>query len=170
MYLPKTKYSKPEYTRGDTYVLPSGKYYTGWYFETYDGRYFTGKVPSKTSELLQQENQSDAFTPLNRFVNDLIIPSTKDYEAGYITRYYLQDKRNKSIIEVKQKKYQELIKRQYITGTHIKWNLSKPAENKNVGPYVYFGSAAKNKELVLDAEKIVPGLSNTIKNYGEFVK
>ena len=170
MYLPRSKYSQPIYSRGDSLFLPSGKAYTGWYFETYDGRYFTGKTPTKTSEELTEDKHTDLFISAKRFTNDLIIPTELDYKNEFITRYFMQDKRNKSIIEVKKKKFEELNKFQHIQGIKIKWNLKAPAENINQGSYIYFGSAAKNKELILDAEKTISGLSKTINNYGEFVK
>lgn len=34
-----------QYTRGDTFVLPSGQPYTGLYYTTYDGRSFAGANP-----------------------------------------------------------------------------------------------------------------------------
>ena len=170
MYLPKSKYSKPIYSRGDSLYLPSGKAYTGWYFETYNDKYYTGKTPTRTSQELVKEVHTDAFNPAKRFTNDLIIPTELNYKDGYITRYFLQDKRTKSIIEAKKKKYLELKKFQYIQSIKVKWNLTAPAENINEGPYVFFGSASKNKELILDAEKTIEGLSNSINNYGQFVK
>ena len=169
MYLPKSKYSKPLYTRGGEYLLPNGREYVGWYFETYKGEAYSGKTPSRYSQKIFNSKKSDTNVDI-RFVNDLIIPTLKEIEQGFFTRYYIQDRRNRNIIEVKKQKYLVLSKRNYLKGVKLLWNLSKPADDIKQGPYIYFGSASKNKETVIEAEKQMPGLSSTIKSYSEFVK
>ena len=37
------------------------------------------------------------------------------------------------------------------------------------GPYVYFGSKAKNKETI-EKQKDIPNLSSYIKNFAQFIK
>ena len=169
MYLPKSKYSKPLYTRGDEYLLSNNTFYTGWYFTTYKGEAYTGKVPSRSSRKLLKENRSDLFNQ-EKFSSDFILPTPDDMEQGFMIRYYIQDKRNKSIIEVKKERYNMFIKQSHLTGVQIRWDLSKPSDDVKKGAYIYFGSASKNKETVLLAEETVVGLSSAIKSYSEFVK
>ena len=169
MYLPKSKYSKPLYTRGDEYLLSNNTFYTGWYFTTYKGEAYTGKVPSRSSRKLLKENRSDLFIK-EKFSSDFILPTPDDMEQGFMIRYYIQDKRTKSIIEVKKERYNMFIKQSHLIGVQIKWDLSKPSDDVKKGPYIYFGSASKNKETVLLAEETIVGLSSAIKSYSEFVK
>lgn len=170
MYLPKSKYSKPKYTRGDQFELLNGTDYIGWYFKTYRDEYFTGKAPTSKSQKLKELIKDDTGDTGRQFVNDYVKPTEEDYENGFITRFFLQDVRNKSIIEVKQTKYNTLRKLPYINGVKIDWVLTSPAQDGVKNGYIFFGSASKNKELVLEAEKVIKNLSSTIKSYGEFVK
>ena len=171
MYLPKSKYKGPKFSQGDVFVDENGEAYVGFYFETYDKKYFTGKQPSKSSKpiTISGENTASGGSEI-KFTNDIIKPTEKDYEQEYFNRYFLEDRRNKNIIEVKKSKYLNFKKKSYINSTSVKWDLTTPVENLKRGSYIYFGSAAKNKEAVLNAEKDINNLSSIIKNYGEFVK
>lgn len=199
MYLPKSKYNKPKYTLGYEFTLPNGKRYVGWCFETYKQEFYTGKEPSDKSVLLKSESikikkpnkkllfQSLASTIVsqaavisNRKIEkvttsnskevkqDVLVDST-DKTNGYFIRYFLQDKRTKKIIEVKQNKYTEMIKENYTVGTNIKWIIKAPAENIQKNGFTYIGASQKNKEAVEIAEKTVIGIKNFIKSYDEFV-
>lgn len=170
MYLPKSKYSEPKYTQGDLYTKENGEPYIGWYFQTYDEKYYTGKLPTKKSKPIFNQSHSDLEVTEVKFSNDRVRPTEKDYQQEYFNRYFLEDRRNKNIIEVKKSKYLKFSKKSYINSTTVKWNLSKPVDNLKKGSYIYFGSAAKNKETILEAEKHIKKLSSVIKNYGEFVK
>lgn len=171
MYLPKSKYNKPKYTRGDELTLESGKSYTGWYFSTYKGEYYTGKEPSDNSDKLILQNDSDSHTStIPGFQTQLNIPTEKDYSKGFFTRYFVQDKRTKKMIEVGKEKYDKLSSLSYVKTVLVDWNLTSPAQDVKKGPYIYFGSASKNKEAIIEAEKTIPQLSSMIKNYAEFVK
>lgn len=170
MFLPKTKYSEPKYTRGGKFFLKDGTSYTGWYFTTFKNESFTGKTPSDTSKLLEEHKDGDLLVDDLSFYNDLIIPTEKDYTEGKFLRYFIQDKRNKVIIELKKEKYGKLIKEPFTVGTIVEWDLTTPSENITKNGYIYFGSASKNKETILLAEKTIVGLSSAIKSYSEFVK
>ena len=56
-YYPLSQILPNLYTNGEEYVLQSTrKSYKGYYFETSDGSKYSGKVPSKSSELLLEVN------------------------------------------------------------------------------------------------------------------
>ena len=171
MYLPKSKYKKPEYTRGVRFVQPDGTFYTGWYVETYQGKFLSGKVPSDSSLKLEDNQLSNESEFIEKkFVSDIIIPTENDYKNGYIIRNFVQDKRNKNIIEVNQVNYSYYLKFRHVTCKQIKWDLTLPSENVTKGLYVYYGSASKNEQTVLEAEKEITKLSNYIKSYSQFVR
>jgi len=171
MYLPKSKYSKPKYTRGDLFILKNGDAYTGWYFETYDKKYFTGKQPSKNSKpiIAFRENTASGGSEI-KFTNDIIKPTQAEHEQGYFYRYFIQDIRNKSIVEVKLEKYNKFSTKNYINSEKVKWDLTTPVDNVKKGNYIYFGSEAKNKETILELENNIPGIVNIVKSYSEFIK
>ena len=83
--------------------------------------------------------------------------------------YFIQDRRNKKIIEVNIENYQRFLSKKFTKGIEIEWILSGPVENINKGPYIYFGAASKNKETVLKAESTIKSLSKVVNNYGQFV-
>ena len=171
MYLPKSKYKKSEYTRGGRFTQPDGKFYTGWYVETYQGKFLSGKTPSDTSLLLEDNQLSNESEYIEKkFVSDIIIPTENDYKNGYIVRNFVQDKRNKNIIEVNQVNYSYYLKFRHVTCTQIKWDITFPSDNITKGLYVYYGSASKNEQTVLEAEKIISNLSSFIKSYSQFVR
>lgn len=171
MYIPKSKYTSPKYTNGNTFTKPDGTYYTGWYVETFRGEYLSGKVPSKDSIQLINEGEVEVSIPTTfNFSTDIIIPTQQDYKAGFFYRYYVQDRRNRAIIEVTQVKYKYFLKQNYTQEVKVKWLLEGPAENINKGLYIYFGAASKNEEAIKEAESTIKGLSSIIKSYSEFVK
>lgn len=171
MYLPKSKYSEPKYTRGNDFVVEATNGdYVGWYFSTYKNEYYTGKVPSKTSSKLVELDGGDQAPVQEKFVSNIIVPSSNDYAQGFFTRYFIQDKRNQAVIEVTKERYTTLKNLPHISTETVIWNLTTPVENINKGPYIYFGSESKNKDAVVEAEKTIKNLNQYIKSYSEFVK
>jgi len=64
-YYPLTRIKTNLYTRGGTYVLPNGKFYTGRYYLTYKGEAYTGANPVVgTNQLLtRKELSQDSSSP-----------------------------------------------------------------------------------------------------------
>jgi hypothetical protein len=171
MYLPKSKYTV-KITKGGDFYKKDGSTYRGKYIETYNGQIFTGGELTPASEKLEDFRYSaSVITNFSQvaFKSDMIKPTKEDYKEGFITRYYVQDIRNKAIIEANKENYKGFLTLPYLKTLKLKWNLKGPAENVNKGPYIYFGAISKNKELVLEGEKTIEGLSEFIFNYGEFV-
>lgn len=176
MYLPAQKYSKPNYTRGNEFVLSDGTVYTGWYFISYSGSTFTGKSPSRNSKQLTPISNSNQYDIKlgenieNIFVTELVFPTEQDYKNGYFNRYFVQDRRNLNIIEVGTKNKTKVLQLPFVRYQTVKWVLTGPAEDTKHGPYISFGAANQNKQLVLEAEKTIVGLSSFIKSYKQFVR
>ena len=171
MYLPKSKY-KVLKSSGNL-SLANGERYSGSYIETYDGKYFTGKVlNNKSKPLVKIDLYSDNEpnpSPGLRFLNDLILPTDKDIARGKFKRFFVQDKRNKAIIEVKVRKYLQFQKVNYTNTIVIDWILKGPVEDITKSSYIQFGAKSVNKETVLKASKKIKELPQMINNYGQFV-
>ena len=167
MYLPKSKYSETKYTNGKEYVTEDGKYYTGPFFITYSGKFFTGNKPSKNARELRR---LDVEIQKLQFTGEFIQTTEKDYEKGFIERYFSQDKRNKNVIETKKPKFLKLRQLPYVESLSLKWNLKQPAEDIVKGKYVYSGSVSKNKDLIEQAKKQMKGISLLLKSPSEFIK
>jgi hypothetical protein len=167
MAIPKSKYSAPRHTPGLEYTL-QGKEYRGWYVETFQKRYYTGKTITDTSkEIFPIQNQK---VQDNIFIEQEIIPSTEDLNKGVFNRYVVQKINNKKIIEVTKERYSTLLKKSAYRGVIIPWITKGPSENIFFNNYPYFGAAHRNKQTVTQAENTISGITNFFKDYSEFVE
>ena len=65
MYIPKNKIITNQYSSNRKLAYKSNnQFYTGFYYKTYDGKYFTGKTPNDppNEELILVEDTSEGFT------------------------------------------------------------------------------------------------------------
>ena len=173
MYRPKGKISKPKYSNG-AFEKSDGTPYVGFYFQDSAGNLYSGKEPGKNTQALTDSTDTEGtnFTPtpgFNFFSSEIVFPTDADYENGFFIRYFLQDNRSSKIIEVGKSKFNNLRKKGYISSTTIRWILTTPIENVEKGPYIYFGSKAKNKETV-EKQEDIPNLSSYIKNFAQFIE
>ena len=166
MYLPKSKYSSTKYTNGKDYVTKDGKYYTGPYFITYNDKFYTGNKPSKNAKELRRLDDKLIFA---NFVGEHIQPTSKDFERGYIVRYFSQDTRTKEVIETKKQRHVGLSQYNYIESLNFKWDLTQPAYDIVKEDYVYSGSITRNKNITIEADKQMKGISLILKDPSEFV-
>lgn len=126
-YYPLTRIKPNLYTRGREFALPDGKFYSGRYYLTYDGKAFTGinpvlgtnqpltRVPENTAVSLPttaykiattQNNQvftNQASTELTELQPYYPVPIESDYARGYFTRYFAKTVSGPgSVIEISQ--------------------------------------------------------------------
>ena len=169
MYLPKSKYNV-KHTKGGEIFNPNGSEYIGFYIETFTGEVYTGKSFSKNTIKLTDLRLGDLTndSPLV-LKNDLIRPTEADYINEKFTRYFIQDRRTKAVVEVNKQNYKRFNPLSYTLSVKVSWVLKGPVGNVNKGPYIYFGAASQNKVEIEKAEKTIKGLSQIVKNYGEFV-
>lgn len=171
MYLPKFKYKPPKFSPGVHFSLPNGKPYVGWYFETYKQEFYSGKEPGPDNKKLTPlQVPSHLEIPANIFTPTIIRPTPADIQKGFFTRYFVQDRRNKKIVEVKKDKYDQYKTIDYLDRLEIKWVTKKPAEDTLMFDYKVEGAATKNKQTIQDIESKFPGIKNLIKSYAEFVQ
>ena len=146
----------------------------------YEMKHPVEEEPKSTAVSLASTIVDRAAIVSNRTIDSVIIPNSKtikqdilvdstDITNGYFLRYFLQDKITRNIIEVKNKKYIEMLKESYTVGITLKWIIKAPAENIKRNGYTYIGASQKNKEAVEAAEKTVIGIKNFIKSYDQFV-
>lgn len=169
MYLPKSKYSKPVYTQGDDLTdKRTGKPYVGWYFEIYNGKIFKGKDPESAGDELKKKS-SGLEAPSIRFTPDAVTPPELTDTVVDFDRYFLQDKRNKQIIEVGIDKYNYFSSKSYIIGVTVKWYIKGPASDLVKKGYRFIGAASKNKQAVQVFSNNIKELPDHIEDYSEFV-
>jgi len=170
MYLPKSQYKKAVYTRGQEFFLPDGKPYIGWCFEIYTKDVYTGKSPGQGNIKLTRGDKGSTVDNKLRFIPERVDESTLDRTKPTFKRYYIQDTRNKRIIEVLKEKYYEFTRKTYIKGIELDWRIKGPAETIFKGKYLYEGAEKKNKTTVEGFNNLIPGLKDYISDYKEFVE
>lgn len=169
MNIPKSQYKKAKYTQGDDlFDAKSKKPYVGWYFERYDGLLMSGKKPTRGSKRLV--SYSEGKEKQINFSSETITVPEGAREKGFFDRYYLQDKRNKQIIEVKIEKFNKLVAKSFIVGVTIKWKIKGPAKNQITEGYKFIGAEEVNKQAVRTYSAQMKELYDYIENYSEFVE
>jgi hypothetical protein len=151
MYFPQSLIKPNQYTNGDKYVLSTtNQLYTGYYFETYNGKIYTGKDPNDTPNILlvniqditPQLPSTDSVippSPVNRVVDpNFILPNTSarylpqsivslptssDYEVGYFTRYFCKKNNELKYMETDEETYNKLSSK----SSTIAWDLYSPS-------------------------------------------
>lgn len=80
-YYPKSQIKTNQYSDGTLFVLTSGVVYTGYYYQTSDGRYFSGKNPQDLPqvELTATTNQNTVGAPYQR--NPLFDSQFTEYDT-----------------------------------------------------------------------------------------
>lgn len=203
MYLPKFKYQGGLFTiGGELAVKATGENYKGFYFRTYKGELYTGPEPSligNNSELIKlekEEQESGSLEPLNIVIYDELLNNPHEYKlkitqellphipvitvgdsiAGYIIRYFAQNKLTKQILEISKQDYNELesksVKYFYknYSIVRIYWFLAGNLEDTQTGPYKILGVRTKNSESIKAGDRIIPGLTQYLKDPLQFVQ
>lgn len=169
MFIPKSKYSAPKHTPGDEFTL-NGRNYIGWYIQLSTGEYYTGKEFSGTSKKLISSTETTELKPYLSFIPVNVAPTERDRTNNKWVRYFLQDQRNKRIIEVDRAKFDSFKTKSYITRVSTEWVIKGPADNLTIDGYLYYGAAHQNRLKIEKLEKAMPGISSYIKDYGQFVE
>lgn len=171
MWVPKFKYLKGLFAQKGIFKLPDGSDYEGPYHVDEKGRSMTGDYPTETSvQIIEDpaEPSQQLEEDYASFVSEVVYPSPEDYKRGYFIRYFLKNKIERKIIEVNLQSYSQKKKELYIIAVEVKWILEKPVKDIFNQGYVFKGAASRNKENVLKASLLMPGLDILITNYAQF--
>lgn len=168
MALPRTKYSDPRHTPGNEFTL-DGKDYIGWYVETYQNEFYSGKyIDDFSRKISPKEFTETTNSPI--YVEEAITPSEDDRKIGRWIRYFIQNVNNRSIIEVSRERYNTFKGSSKYLRAKLEWVIKGPAENVFKRDYIYYGAIHQNTQSVNNLEKTFPGISKYIKDYSEFVE
>ena len=139
-YFPKNRVIDNKYTNGDKFVNPTTKEpYVGYYYETFDGKFKTGKNPMEgpstplepisaafSNPQIPNSENNDAYSLLSNgragTANSIIgtlkeplpyfpKPTPQDYNRGYFTRYVAKRRNspNSVFLEIDQSTYNDLL-------------------------------------------------------------
>ena len=96
-------------------------------------------------------------------------PTEEDYIQGTFRRYFLQDVRSGEIKEITSETYKSIADKGYYRRTKLEWNLLGPSEDETVNGYIYPGAIARNRDVVLQAEEVIPGMTEFLSDLKQFV-
>ena len=98
-------------------------------------------------------------------------PTDSDKQACMFKRYFTKNKSNGKIKELTKADYQEGLigKKNYELFAKTDWNLCGPLSDQEINGYFLEGTASKNKKLVDELEKKIPGIKDILTDYGQFV-
>jgi hypothetical protein len=184
MYYPEFLTETNLYTNGGEYLIASTKEdYIGYYWKTFDGKYFTNKNPQQVPyyplipvPVTQTQNNGDSFiqpspnypkNDLNQKIASNPIPyvakpTTGDYSNGFFYRYFSKPINSNNYIEINSLNYYSLINKDasinFILNesTRIKWVL---------GGFIQEEVFRQNKLIVEYTE-----LNSNFKYLGQFLK
>lgn len=180
MYYPLNKISAGLYTSGaEFYLVETSVEYKGYYFSTYDGKYFTGKTPTPDSieikkyssdlistPTLKALNYNNSIQTPSSVVHYTAVPTSEDYKAGSFIRYFAKKVNSDmtSFVELSKDGYDSLATDPLYAKTFIKWKLTGPAQDVKINGILMPGVATLNRKAIEQAETIIPGISSYLNN------
>jgi hypothetical protein len=152
MYFPKSQIKSNLFTNGNEYILSTTKEeYKGYYYETSNGRKYTGKTPQDGQNiLLIVQNLIQSITPpisptidltspiiysLNKSISNSLpnrslpqynptLPTQKDISLGVFQRFFCKKNNELIYMEINQSTYSQLKAK----SSQIAWDLYTPVD------------------------------------------
>lgn len=159
MYLPKTQYIVRS-TPGGEFQDSTGASYKGPYIQTFRGDRFKGSQPQLNPEPLFPITEE--VTPsIELFINYYPQPTEQDYERGFLTRYFVQARSSKKVLEVRKNQFDTVDTGSY-NREAITWELT--GSRLTQFPVAQRSNAAVlvNAENLRRLEERFPGVSEFV--------
>jgi hypothetical protein len=188
MYVPAFKQTKPLYTQGGEFLLEDTlTSYKGYYIKLANGDAYTGTAYARsTSKRLVtasiQDTQQQELVAIDydiitqneeslKLTRTLPLPSyiaRRNDQDSEIQRFFAKSKVSGRIQEISRQTFLSLESRE--TTYHypsyeilqINWYINSPVEDTVLGGYFVEGSIGKNKKQILQAERLMTGISQIL--------
>ena len=97
-------------------------------------------------------------------------PNVSDYQVGYIRRYFVQKRNDKSspIFEVSLNEYERLVKEALYIGATVKWRISGPITETIIDSVLDKGVRDSNRIAISLVNDIMPNLKIYLPNLLQF--
>lgn len=177
MYYPLSKIISNLYTSGkELYNKATKQDYRGYYFSTFDGKYFSGKSSSPISEELARYSISKKATEDKKAT--LIghyhpIPTDSDYNKGYITRYFVKRVNGdmSTVREISREDHENISKDPLYNSVSLTWVIKGNLSPSYIGNQIVLSGVLNiNDATIKKAEEVVPGISFILINLSQFHK
>ena len=185
----RSHYAKDEiitnlYTYGLEFMYDDNIEYIGPYH-----RYITGEIyteatwnESTSKKLILYVNintvkyrykQLNTIKTSYKSFNEHILELTPaDYDAGYVTRYFISKLNDRSIVEISKQTYDDyngnLIDPSLYSAISIKWTIEGYQTTQYQNGITIIGVAEKNRSELIKAEQKLSGISIKLNNLLEF--
>ena len=173
MYLPKHQYIKV--SSGELPLLKdiNGKdYQKSSAIKTSANEYYD--VPSKDLEFGNFTNAERLFTQETSTPDELPAPpkpTERDYKAGKLDRYFLQNTSTGTITEISKELFDFKSKNRplYEKVAKLEWKLEGPVSDIIVNGNLFKGASSVNRQAVKELNKTVKGIEDIVTDYSQFV-
>jgi hypothetical protein len=171
MYYPKSEIALVSSTTGtQLLVKKTKKPYTGDYYITNDGRFFSGKEYTVTTqELVPIIKNSIKNNDVKSYDFHYAMPSDDDYNKGFFIRYTIKRVNSgfETILEVDQTEYERAVKDPLYSAVKFSWKLTGPLYTTQQG---IPGIVNTNQKTLEGLEKSIPGITNYFTNLAQYAK
>jgi hypothetical protein len=171
MYYPKSEISLVSNTSGTQLLVKSTKKpYIGDYYLTNDGKFFSGKeYTSTTQELVPIVQKIIVKNEKESYGFHYAMPSEDDYSKGSFTRYTIKRVNSgfETILEVDQAEYERATKDPLYSAVKFFWKITGSLYTTPEG---IPGIVNTNQKTLENLEKTIPGISNYFTNLAQYAK
>ena len=186
VYYPLSKIQANLFTSGNEFAIALTQTdYKGYYFSTYDGKFFTEKTPSKNSVELIRYAPKKSKTSLGSLgytieekdnpVTQHFIPkpTDQDYVQGFITRYFVKrvNGDESTVKELDQTTYDGLQDNPLYIIEEGVWYITGVVEDITLtGGMVIPGVSTNNRATISRINKTIPGVDRYLRDPLQFYK
>lgn len=186
VYYPLSKIQANLFTSGNEFAIAATKTdYKGYYFSTYDGKFFTEKTPSQNSvELIKYapKKSKTSLGSLGYIIEEKDVPTTQhfipkptdqDYTRGFITRYFVKrvNGDESTIKELDENSYSELEDNPLYILEEGTWYITGVVDDITLpGGLVIPGVSTNNRATISRINKAIPGVDRYLADPLQFFK
>jgi hypothetical protein len=171
MYYPQSEIELVSYTSGlDFEVKTTRKPYTGYYYATNDGKFFSGKkYDSTTVEIVPLVRNLSFGETIQAFNFHYSEPTDADYEKGFFTRYVIKRVNGdlESILEVSESEFNRANKDPLYNTRSFIWKLKGPLYTTSEG---IPGITNENQKTLDEVEKTIKEVKKYFTNLAQYAK
>lgn len=170
MYYPKSEILYVKYSSGNLFIVKNTRaFYSGYYYATNDGKFFSGKeYNSTTVELEVSSKKSDSFVKKG-YDFYYAKPSEDDYNKGFFERYVLKRVNGdmQTIKEISKEEFDSASLNPLYLCKSFTWKLTGPLYTTPEG---IPGIVNTNQKTLEDLEKYIPEVTKYFTNLAQYVK
>jgi hypothetical protein len=173
MYYPKSKITENLKTDGNGFLIKETlQSYKGYYYSTFDGKYFAGASPTIGNKELITTTKTKAKEQTNPQTHSPA-PTPEDYQKGYVTRYVCKRVNSgiNTIMEITKENSEQLKNNPLYATTSFNWKISGELNTDLSNPNnPIYGAVDVNRKTLHDQEKKIPGISLVFINLAQYFR